>query len=278
MRWKQFFTPVDSIDVVQGRKLVADTPPGQITILDVRQPKEYEDGHLPGAKLIPLPQLSDRVPELDPDQTIMTYCAVGGRSRVAAQMLSGKGFKKIYNLAGGIKAWNGETAFGNEDLGLELFSGNESAEKTLTIAYSLEQGLRDFYLTMVDKVRNPAAGSLFKKLADIELLHQDQIFAEYLKTTTLALSQEEFESTIVSNVLEGGLTTEEYINLFHPDLESPTDIVAIAISIEGQALDLYLRAAARTQEPASNHFLNQLAVEEKNHLKALGELMERFKD
>ena len=100
MRWKQFFTPVDSIDVVQGRKLVADTPPGQITILDVRQPKEYEDGHLPGAKLIPLPQLSDRVPELDPDQTIMTYCAVGGRSRVAAQMLSGKGFKKIYNLAG----------------------------------------------------------------------------------------------------------------------------------------------------------------------------------
>lgn len=276
MQWKQFFTPVDSIDVKQGRKIMADTPANELTILDVRQTKEYEAGHLPGAKLIPLPQLPDRLAELDPAKTIMTYCAVGGRSRVAAQMLSGKGFKKIYNLAGGMKAWNGETAFGSEELGLELFSGHESIEQTLIIAYSLEQGLREFYLTMIGKVRNPEAGSLFKRLADIELLHQNQIFAEYRKVTTPALSQEEFESAIVSRAVEGGLTTEEYVNIFRPDWESPSDIVALAISIEGQALDLYLRAAARTLEQASHHFLTQIASEEKAHLKALGELMERL--
>jgi len=65
---------------------------------------------------------------------------MGGRSRVAAQMLAGKGFENIYNLSGGIKGWENETAFGGEEQGLELFTGNESPEKILAVAYSLEGG------------------------------------------------------------------------------------------------------------------------------------------
>jgi rhodanese-related sulfurtransferase len=73
MRWKQFFTPVPSINAEEGKKLVADTPLEDLTILDVRQPKEYQGKHLPGAKLIPLPQLADRVSELDPEKPVMVY-------------------------------------------------------------------------------------------------------------------------------------------------------------------------------------------------------------
>ncbi len=73
MRWKQFFTPVKSIDTDQVRKHMADTSPDEITILDVRQPSEYEGGHLPGAKLIPLPDLTERLNEIDPKKPTMVY-------------------------------------------------------------------------------------------------------------------------------------------------------------------------------------------------------------
>ena len=64
MRWKQFFTPVESVDSGQAREMMAKTGTGDMTILDVRQPSEYSAGHIPGATLIPLPQLGDRLAEL----------------------------------------------------------------------------------------------------------------------------------------------------------------------------------------------------------------------
>jgi len=72
MRWKQFFTPVESIDSRQGRQLL-EQPHDQTIVLDVRQPKEYKQAHLPGAKLIPLPELPNRLDELDPDKKILVY-------------------------------------------------------------------------------------------------------------------------------------------------------------------------------------------------------------
>ncbi len=93
---------------------------------------------------------------------------MGGRSRVAAQMLAGKGFENVYNLTGGFKAWKGEAAFGSEELGLELFTGDEPPEQTLVVAYSLESGLRDFYLSMISRVQNEDVKNLFQKLSEIE--------------------------------------------------------------------------------------------------------------
>ena len=73
MRWKQFFTPVKSIDTDQARELMDKTPGQEMTILDVRQPNEYEAGHLPGAKLIPLPDLGSRLSEIDPQKPTLIY-------------------------------------------------------------------------------------------------------------------------------------------------------------------------------------------------------------
>ena len=73
MRWKQFFTPVESIDSGQAKAMLAKTGTDDMTILDVRQPGEYSAGHIPGATLIPLPQLSDRIAELDREKPLMVY-------------------------------------------------------------------------------------------------------------------------------------------------------------------------------------------------------------
>lgn len=73
MRWKQFFTPVKSYNAEEARKLISETPLSDITILDVRQPKEYEGEHIPGAKLIPIAELGNRLSELDPEKTTLVY-------------------------------------------------------------------------------------------------------------------------------------------------------------------------------------------------------------
>jgi len=73
MRWKQLFTPVQSIEPDQARAFMARHPEGSYTLLDVRQPGEYEQEHLPGAKLVPLPNLADSLKELDPQKPIIVY-------------------------------------------------------------------------------------------------------------------------------------------------------------------------------------------------------------
>lgn len=73
MKWMQFITPVKSFDFNQTNAYIAGHPAEDIVILDVRQPSEYQVSHIPGAKLIPLPQLADRLSELDPKKPVLVY-------------------------------------------------------------------------------------------------------------------------------------------------------------------------------------------------------------
>lgn len=276
MRWKQFFTPVKSLDAEAAKAFMADLPADGLTLLDVRQIGEYEAGHLPGAKLIPLPELAERLAEVDSRKPVVVYCAIGGRSRVAAQMMAGKGFDSVYNLAGGIKAWSGETAVGPPDAGLELFSGETSAERTLAVAYSLEEGLRDFYLSMVPRVGNPRVRDLFQRLADIEVKHRERIYETYRNLSKTPVDRQAFEAMAAGEAAEGGLTTSEYLDRFRPDLDAPGDVVGLAMSIEAQALDLYVRAAERSGAGERRRVLEEIAGEERGHLRSLGRLMDEI--
>jgi rhodanese-related sulfurtransferase len=72
MKWKQFFTPVTSINGARAREIVA-AGGNDVLYLDVRQPKEYQRGHLPGAKLIPIGELDQRLGELNKEQPTIIY-------------------------------------------------------------------------------------------------------------------------------------------------------------------------------------------------------------
>jgi molybdopterin/thiamine biosynthesis adenylyltransferase/rhodanese-related sulfurtransferase/molybdopterin converting factor small subunit len=77
-----------------------------VTVLDVRNLPEWEIGRIEGANLIPLPELQDRLGELDPAATIVAYCHKGMRSARAVNILREMGFSRAINLAGGIDAWS----------------------------------------------------------------------------------------------------------------------------------------------------------------------------
>ena len=73
MRWKHFFTRVRSIDAPEARKFMDQLAGDQFNLVDVRQPGEYEAGHIPGSRLIPLPDLGDRADEIDPRKPTLVY-------------------------------------------------------------------------------------------------------------------------------------------------------------------------------------------------------------
>ena len=73
MKWKQFFTPVSNVTENEAKQMTADDKKGEVVFLDVRQPKEYENSHIPGSKLIPIGELDKRLDELDPDTPTVVY-------------------------------------------------------------------------------------------------------------------------------------------------------------------------------------------------------------
>jgi sulfur-carrier protein adenylyltransferase/sulfurtransferase len=81
-----------------------------LTIVDVREPYEWEIGNLGdhGARLIPLAELEERLDEIEPDQEIVLQCRSGARSAKALKFLRGQGYERLHNLKGGILAWSDE--------------------------------------------------------------------------------------------------------------------------------------------------------------------------
>lgn len=74
-------------------------------VLDVRAPLEWRNGHIPGAQHYFLPELRDRIHELDRDQPTVTYCDSGYRASLAASILAAEGFSEVRNVPGSWQAW-----------------------------------------------------------------------------------------------------------------------------------------------------------------------------
>jgi rhodanese-related sulfurtransferase len=82
---------------------------GGIDVLDVRTAAEYAEGHIEGAMLYPLQELPSRIKELGKDAPYLIVCRSGNRSAQAQSILANAGFKKTYNLLGGMNEWPYET-------------------------------------------------------------------------------------------------------------------------------------------------------------------------
>ena len=163
---------------------------------------------------------------------------------------------------------------GPQDLGLDLFTGKEEPLDVLKVAYSLEQGLREFYLEMEKEAENPKIEDLFAKLSEIEVKHQMSIYIAYNDISTKEVSKDEFEKMVEIKALEGGLSTREYLELFGSDLDSENQVISLAMSIEAQALDLYQRLSLKVENRQARDIINKIAKEEKAHLASLGKLMD----
>jgi len=95
---------VNYLDIpVSEAKIKVDS--GEYFILDVRTREEYDAGHIAGSVLIPNEVLLNRLDEVPSDKPILVYCRTARRSAISSQDLINNGFSEVYNMEGGIAAW-----------------------------------------------------------------------------------------------------------------------------------------------------------------------------
>ena len=95
-----------SVREIQPSQLAERLHDGEkLEIIDVREPYEWQIGHIPGARLVPLDRIVAEIPRLDKRRETILYCKVGVRSMYAARQLADAGVSEVRNLAGGILRW-----------------------------------------------------------------------------------------------------------------------------------------------------------------------------
>ncbi len=94
--------PFSRISVDEAKGMMSD---GDVAVIDVREPHEYNGGHVPNAKLIPVAKVFARKDELPRDKDVIFICQVGQRSALACEMAAAAGLTRLFNLEGGTDAW-----------------------------------------------------------------------------------------------------------------------------------------------------------------------------
>ena len=106
---------IQNVTVEEAKKMVEK---GDVFILDVRTPSEFNSSHIEGSTLIPVTNsggsnlspkqlLESRINEVPKDKKILVYCRSGHRSSSASKILVNAGYSQVYNMEGGINAWTG---------------------------------------------------------------------------------------------------------------------------------------------------------------------------
>lgn len=84
--------------------------------IDVREPDEYASGHIPGVPLVPMGNIPYACESMDTKAEYVFICRSGSRSFNVAQYMRQRGFESVHNFAGGMLAWDGDVAFGMENV------------------------------------------------------------------------------------------------------------------------------------------------------------------
>ena len=103
MAWAPAFAGVRDLSSREAKALLEKNK--GIFLLDVRTPQENSQARLPGSVLIPINEIEHRIKEIPRNKTILVYCAVGARSKPAAEFLSRNGYKDVYNMTDGLVGW-----------------------------------------------------------------------------------------------------------------------------------------------------------------------------
>ncbi|MBK5260050.1 MAG: molybdopterin-synthase adenylyltransferase MoeB [Thermoanaerobaculia bacterium] len=103
--YEEFCNPVNELDITASELSERISRGDKMVLVDVREPHEWDGGHLELAMHIPLQQVPARATEIPADAEIIMICRSGGRSARAQQFLMSNGYKKVKNLAGGMLGW-----------------------------------------------------------------------------------------------------------------------------------------------------------------------------
>ncbi|MBB5174336.1 rhodanese-like domain-containing protein [Texcoconibacillus texcoconensis] len=107
------FEGVKQIDIEELKQVIMEKRNDQV-VIDVREPEEYEEGHIEGVPLIPMHSIPEMAQDFDSSKEHIFVCRSGNRSHKVARYLKDQGFDKVTNFHGGMLIWDEEKKEGNE--------------------------------------------------------------------------------------------------------------------------------------------------------------------
>ena len=183
----------------------------------------------------------------------------------------------MFNLKGGIKAWQGEKAEGPVELHLDLVRGDETPAEMIGLAYGMEQGLGNFYREIKEGTQDIELSQLLQTLVSAEERHKEYLLARYNELESTDTDRKTFEMHLPSSyAMEGGFDTQELLRQNRTFVKSVQSLLDLSMMLETQALDLYLRFAGKIESESTKKVLYRIADEEKSHLAALGKLRDQL--
>lgn len=189
------------------------------------------------------------------------------RSKAAALLLLKADFQHIINVSGGIIAYEGGKAFGDEAFGMEYFvSGNFT--DVFRMAYAMEEGLQQLYLLLEEMCDDEVVKHLLARLAQFEEGHK-------AKLETMFPGVLDGES-VRSDALEGGGDRQQIVDHFQARKVISTEVIELGMMLETQACDLYSRLAEKAEDDETKKFFLFMIGEEKQHLNFLSREFDRL--
>ncbi len=277
MKTRSPAAPPERWTVEQVRQFLERQHPEDFTLLDVGLPEEFAAGHLPGARLLPLAELSDKAGELDSGKTTVVYDASGLRSRTAAAVLSRAGFPRVAVMEGGLESWRGGVAKGLPEVETGYLPTGASAEEQVLFAWQLEESNRLFYAEIAAELRDPEAVSLFRELAGAEEQHRKTLTALYEGLRGRPVPADFPRGLVPATAegrLEGGMRLQEALAWSRG--KPARSILELALAIEAGAYDHYLYLRRELADEDARRVFEILSDEERRHLRKLSEVLVHF--
>ena len=261
------------------RQLLARTREKRYALIDVRQPEEYAVAHIPGATLLPLMELEERLFDLPADRELIFYCSAGPRSAIAAALAAEAELSNlpIYTLVGGMLAWDGHKIA--DFPRVQVFDQARSLPDMLLTAMDLEKGAYRYYRAILDRFDALPFRSVIEHLSRAEEAHAHMIYALWQPNQADPPPFETLFDDLPGDILEGGATLKEaldHLQALHSD--NHIHILELSLSIEYRAYDLYRSLAERTADAHVRDNLLTIAQAEKSHMRQLQQaLADSFK-
>lgn len=177
-------------------------------------------------------------------------------------------------MAGGIDAWNGLVAEGSYDAGMAYFSGASGPEELISLAFSLEEGNRIFYERVAREAEDGDGAALFRSLVLAEERHKETLRALYVRSAGKDADPPPPEGMQAGGFLEGGIPVGEALSWATG--KGTREILELAISMEANSLDRYIKMSRAAGEDRSRDLFLGLAGEEQDHLKRMTSLLDRL--
>ena len=242
----------------------------QYTLLDVRETEEYAQEHIPGSLNLPLSELEQRLEDIPRDKDVVVYCRSGRRSMAGSALITEHPetrIPEIFNLEGGIVAWEGKTL--PDFPKVTLFDDQDDFISVLHRAANMEKGAYAFYSAIINRQPQSPLASTVENLQEMERKHARAVHQMMTRQGDVG-PFDEFFAGLSGNIVEGGMQLEDLLASDRwTDLGGCMALAEIALDIEYRAFDLYKSLASRAEDPEQKQALLFLSEQEKTHIRLL---------